>query len=530
MAVTGRNRAHGGRGTDVTRTGSSARIAAVRSRYRAWAVVAGTLAAVACVPAATPPAAPAWTPSPQALAAIDSIVRAAVEGRETAGISAGIAAGGRVIYSVGDGRASREAAVEQLLAPPSLRETGACSGDAPQLASGYSRRGDAFEPAISNQVGDTFADGDLCSSARDLLRWTSALARGAIIPQASYHRIEVVDGRAIRLTVTRAGLEFVGLPTDAPDATSARRATPVPMPHVDHHAHAWSEAAAAAVVDLKRHYGYPAEPGDSLARTAEMIVAAMDSAGLQRSVVLSAAYLLAAEALAHDDVAARVRRENEWLADAVRRFPDRLTGFCSVNPVADWALTEIEWCARNPNLTGLKLHFPNSGVDFSEPAHVERLVAVFEAANRGVLPLVVHLWTPAWESDHAVARRDADLFLRRLLAAAPAVPVQVAHLAGGGAFSPGASAALEVLVEGIAEALSGTANLWFDIAAVLHPQHPAEAKDAMAQRIRQIGTGRILYGADGSPLAADWPALLAALPLTESEFEEIRTNTAPYLR
>jgi CubicO group peptidase (beta-lactamase class C family) len=307
---------HTGRETSVC-TGDTARTGPVRSRNRVGAVVAVTLAAVACVPPATTPAGPAWAPSPQALTAVDSIVRAAVAGGEIVGISAGIGAGGRAIHSVGYGVASREAGVaagdstvyrigsiakqmtaaavlrlehegrlsvseplerflpdlpsqwagvtihhllthtsgipgytnvrafrdrateplsvadrlafvtqlplefepgsrwaysntgylllgpvierasgvtygqyvEQMLAPLGLRETGACTADAPGMASGYSRLGDTFEPAVSNQVGDTFADGDLCSSVRDLLRWTSALARGAIVPQASYHRM-----------------------------------------------------------------------------------------------------------------------------------------------------------------------------------------------------------------------------------------------------------------------------------------------------------------------------------------------------
>ena len=46
------------------------------------------------------------------------------------------------------------------------------------------------------------------------------------------------------------------------------------------------------------------------------------------------------------------------------RFPERLRGFCSFNPLKEYALQELELCARDPNLrAGLKMHFGKSDVD-----------------------------------------------------------------------------------------------------------------------------------------------------------------------
>jgi D-alanyl-D-alanine carboxypeptidase len=88
---------------------------------------------------------------------------------------------------------------EELATPLGLRETGGCGEQDPGTAVGYRPGPDGFVPAAGNQLGGTFADGDLCSSARDLLRWTAALAEGRIVRPATYTRMTtrgmLSDGR-----------------------------------------------------------------------------------------------------------------------------------------------------------------------------------------------------------------------------------------------------------------------------------------------------------------------------------------------
>jgi predicted TIM-barrel fold metal-dependent hydrolase len=74
------------------------------------------------------------------------------------------------------------------------------------------------------------------------------------------------------------------------------------------------------------------------------------------------------------DEYAHVKAENDWVSQQVARYPDRLQGFCSVDPLKGYALAEIARCAQNPNLHyGLKLHFGNSDVDLDNPEHVEKI-------------------------------------------------------------------------------------------------------------------------------------------------------------
>jgi D-alanyl-D-alanine carboxypeptidase len=90
---------------------------------------------------------------------------------------------------------------QELVAPLDLRETGACSEQDARLVRGYRRGPGGFVPARSNQIGGPFADGDLCSSARDLLRWTTALGDGRVVRPGSYRRMitrgRLLDGQEI---------------------------------------------------------------------------------------------------------------------------------------------------------------------------------------------------------------------------------------------------------------------------------------------------------------------------------------------
>lgn len=273
---------------------------------------------------------------------------------------------------------------------------------------------------------------------------------------------------------------------------------------------------------------FPGPPAQEPLDAAEL-VRLLDEVGIPRAVVLSTAYALASpEADPRGNEQQLVASENNWLAEQVARFPGRLVGFCSVNPLTTYALVEIRRCASELKLRGLKLHFGNSEADVRNPSHLAKLKAVFAQANRLRLPIVAHIWRS--DSDDRV--KEAEIFLSELLPAAPDVVVQVAHMAGGG---PGwADDALDVLAEAIARQDPRTRNLFFDIATVATDQTPAQL-DLLAKRIRQISPGRILYGSDGAfagrnPPRVEWGTFRGMVPLSDEEFRQIANNIAPYLR
>jgi len=262
-------------------------------------------------------------------------------------------------------------------------------------------------------------------------------------------------------------------------------------------------------------------------RSADDLIAVLDEAGIRRAAVLSVAYWFGSPLMpkAAGDEYANVRTENDWTAQQAARYPDRLVAFCSFNPLKDYALQEIDRCAKIPEVKGIKLHFGNSGVDVRNPAHVEKLRKVFAAANAHHLAIVAHLWT----LDKRYGREDAQILLDKILPAAPDVPVQIAHFAGGG---PGyTDEALAVYADAIAAGDPRTRNLYFDVATVADEQ-PAEVLRTFARRIRQVGLRRVLFGTDlGPPMPRQsWLTFRTTVPLTDDEFKTIAGNVAPYFR
>ena len=290
------------------------------------------------------------------------------------------------------------------------------------------------------------------------------------------------------------------------------------QPVVDHHKHLLSPTAASLE-------GQGMEPF-----SAEQLIAELDTAGIRRAVVASVAYWFGSPRRTPPvaDEYAKVRAENDYVASQVGRFPDRLIGFCSFNPLSEYALTEIQRCARSPHLKGLKFHFGNSRLNVLDSQHVERARQVFGAANASRLPILVHLWDgPRYGREHALA------FLNRILPAAPDVPVQIAHFAGGG---PGyTDEALDVYANAITAGDPRTKNLYFDVTTVADRQTEATLRQ-FAARIRQVGIHRVFWGSDlalpnGNPPAKQgWTHFRASVPLTDAEFATIARNVAPYLK
>ena len=319
----------------------------------------------------------------------------------------------------------------------------------------------------------------------------------------------------------------------------ATRADTLPRPPADHHVHAWSADAVDALLRAQEELGQEViDPDSARPRDADDVVAMLDSAGVRRGVLLSTAYFFGIPDLDFEDERTRVRAENDYVAAQVRRRPERLVGFCSVNPKAAYALEEIDRCAGIPELIGLKLHLANSDVSLRDSADLARLAEVFGRADRRGMPIVIHLQNRA--EDYGA--RDVRSFLREVLPAAPDVPGQVAHLAGHGGYGPDNAAAVRVFARALEEHPEQTANLFFDMAASPVPLHRARGDSALVEQVRTInrmaaegiralGPDRIVYG-------SDWPAasgrylegIRASLPLPDSTLADLLDDPAPYLR
>jgi predicted TIM-barrel fold metal-dependent hydrolase len=321
-----------------------------------------------------------------------------------------------------------------------------------------------------------------------------------------------------KVDVTRAVPGIVGVLLSAASVCLSSNAL---APRADHHQHLFSPAIAALISFA------PIGVDDLVAR--------LDEAGIARAVVLSVAYMYGSPSRSVEHEYEKVKGENDWTSQQVARFPDRLRGFCSINPLKDYALDEIGRCAKDPHLRhGLKLHFGNSAVDYHNSDHVARIRRVFRAANDHRMAIVVHM-RASISRNISYGRDEAQIFLNEFVAAAPNVPIQVAHLAGAGRYAePQVDRALSVFVEAIEKGDSRTRNLYVDVATVATSDTSADEANLIASRIRQLGPRRVLYGSD-APARGNLPpregwAAFRRLPLTDAEFQIIAANVPPYLR
>jgi predicted TIM-barrel fold metal-dependent hydrolase len=296
------------------------------------------------------------------------------------------------------------------------------------------------------------------------------------------------------------------------------------VPAGDYHQHVFSAADVAML-----------GPASGLVPLdADQLIPLLDAAGIKRAVLLSIAYMAGSPARKVDDEVAKVRSENDWTAAQAARHPGRLIAFCSFNPLKDYALAEVERCAKTPGLDhGIKLHIGNSDVQLDDPAHVARLRQVFAAANAHGMAIAVHLRANIGKN-RPYGAAQARIFLDQVMPAAPDVVVQVAHFAGSGPGydDPPAQAAMAVLADAVENHDPHANNLWFDVASIVDRDIRPETAALVVKFIRQVGVGRVLYGTDSAQGANLRPreawAAFQKLPLSPAEFAHIAANVPPY--
>lgn len=312
------------------------------------------------------------------------------------------------------------------------------------------------------------------------------------------------------------------------------------VPPADHHVHLWSSDARDLLVRAQKAVGQEVI-AEEQARplSAEDALAALDSAGIERGVLLSTAYFFGIPDVEVEDEYAKVRAENDYVGRQVEARPDRLVGFFSANPLADYAFDEMERLADHEAFAGLKLHLGNSDVSLRDSADVARLREVFGRANELDLAVVIHLGGRS----ESFGAPDAEAFVEEVLPAAPDVPIQVAHMGGPGGLGPGTRAAAGVFAAALEEHPERTRNLVFDLSGVPHPTYLARGDTALVRRIEQLnrafvqtarglGFDRVLYGSDwpAVPMARYLDGVREDLPLSDEEFRDLVDDPAPYLR
>ncbi len=202
--------------------------------------------------------------------------------------------------------------------------------------------------------------------------------------------------------------------------------------------------------------------------TAEDLLASMDEAGIDLSVALNIGWM------SHDLCV----RTNDYILDAVSRYPSRIVGFCAVQPGAgEAAVSELERCAEAGARGIGELRSDVQGFDLSDEATMKPLV---DAALEYDLVLLTHASEPVghdYPGKGSITPGVLYAFIRRFAE----LRLVCAHWGGGLPFY-----ALMPEVE------RSLANVFFDTAATVFLYKPA-----IFDRVNSIiGGDKILFGTD----------------------------------
>jgi len=112
------------------------------------------------------------------------------------------------------------------------------------------------------------------------------------------------------------------------------------------------------IIDAHNHLGGP-DKGDGARQSPEEIITSMDRLGIDKAVVFP---------FNEADPGISFSKANDFIAAAVKRYPDRLIGFARLDPhYGDKALEELRRAINELGLRGLKLHPSSQGFSLDEP-------------------------------------------------------------------------------------------------------------------------------------------------------------------
>jgi predicted TIM-barrel fold metal-dependent hydrolase len=210
-----------------------------------------------------------------------------------------------------------------------------------------------------------------------------------------------------------------------------------------------------------------ASPKAVLAGASETI-AMMDAQGVDRSVVFGFPWRSADT----------FKRNNDYILEAVARYPDRLVGFCCLDPTHRDAPTEVERCLR-AGLAGVgELAFYASGIDASCLESLDPIMALAKSYNR---PVMLHTNEPV---GHCYPGKSPNTLaqISTLVRRFSQNRIILAHWGGGLFF-------YALLKKQMRAELT---NVWFDTAASPYLYRP----DIYRLALEIAGTDKILLGSD----------------------------------
>lgn len=197
-------------------------------------------------------------------------------------------------------------------------------------------------------------------------------------------------------------------------------------------------------------------------------IAMMDAQGVDKSVIFGFPW----------HTADFFKLNNDYILEAVRRHPDRLIGFCCLDPLHPEAAAEVERCLSD-GLSGVgELAFYTSGIDDTCLRGLDPIMALAETFNR---PVMLHTNEPV---GHQYPGKSPNTLAQiyALVQRFPNNRILLAHWGGGLFF-------YTLLKKEVRAALK---NVWFDTAASPYLYQPEIYRHAL----KLAGLDKVLLGSD----------------------------------
>jgi len=235
--------------------------------------------------------------------------------------------------------------------------------------------------------------------------------------------------------------------------------------------------------------------------TGEIAVRNLDQWGIDRAVVL-----VVDNGLAHGEVEKGVEGQNKAVAEAAKRFPDRLIAFLSVDPRRPNAIELVDRCVNDWGMSGLKCH-PDTGWYPDDKAYYPYWEKIRELG----IPVLTHTGPLEPPAVNECVHPDR---LDKLAADFPEITFIAAHMAFR-------------WYKEMVEVAKKHQNIMADIAGWQITAHESYGKFAYILRgvIDGMGAERIIFGTDAPTFSylyseKDWVEMVTDLP--EKPPEEYR--------
>lgn len=254
---------------------------------------------------------------------------------------------------------------------------------------------------------------------------------------------------------------------------------------------------------------------------AEDLIERLDEGGIEQGVVISAGGM---PILSSDNL---ISVENNFVSEEVSKFPDRLIGFCGINPLRLSAPGEISRCLENDGMVGISIDLTLSQVDLTNDQHVESFTRVFDRVQELDAPLLLAAGSPG-----SGGPLDSDAFrnLVDIISAHQDVRIVLSQCGGPG----------ETSLENWRLAAQNpfnpldTGNLFLDTSSCLsfYQNAPLATRENIAWQMREWGLDNVLLGSGYMTINEDGetPAsmleTLSSYPFTQEEADLMTSNDA----